>query len=401
MPKELKIGLAGLGAAARQVAPGFFRVPGVTFTSVADVRQAEVARWSKKFHLDGFHSVEDMAKHGDVDVIYIATPNHLHAPHSLAVADAGKHVICEKPMAITMDESHQMVEAVEKNGVQYVQGHSKIYRSSIKKMGEVIASGRMGPVHTINTWNYNDWLRRPWPRWSLQEEHGGGVVYRQGPHQIDTVRYLAGGMVKSVRAIEGRHNPYFDVAGNYSAWLEFENGAVVMAHFNGYGYFDTSEITWSLGEGGQVVSDQKLYGPRRIQKEPVSEDEKYSMEEFSLDRLDVTGERQAETQDFFGITIVSCERGDIRVQPHGLYVYTDNGREEVKMPPKATHRGGAEALELQEALEQGRPTFPGADYGRATLEVCLAIYQSSREHREITMKYQSPSPIQAPAAVAR
>jgi hypothetical protein len=59
-------------------------------------------------------------------------------------------------------------------------------------------------------------------------------------------------------------------------------------------------------------------------------------------------------------------------------------------------------LELQEALEQGRPTFPGADYGRATLEVCLAIYESSREHREINMKYQSASPIQVPvAAVGR
>lgn len=397
---QLKVGLAGLGAASRQVAPGFFRVPGVTFTAVADVRKDEVAQWERKFGVEGFHSVGDMAKQGDVDVVYIATPNHLHADHSLSVAEQGKHVICEKPMAITMEESHKMVEAVEKNGVRYIQGHSKIYRPSIRKMGEVIASGRLGPVHTINTWNYNDWLRRPWPLWSLQEEHGGGVVYRQGPHQIDTVRYLAGGWVKSVRAMTGRHNPYFDIAGNYSAWLEFESGAVVMAHFNGYGYFDSSELTWGIGEGGGVASDQKLYGPRRVQKEPVPEDEKYAMEEYSLDRLDLNGERQPANQDFFGITIVSCECGDLRVNPHGLYIYTDNGREELEMPARATYRGGAELLELQEALEQNRPTFPGADFGRATLEVCLGIYQSSREHREISMEYQSPSPIQVPAGVA-
>lgn len=401
MPTELRVGLAGLGAAARQVAPGFFRVPGVKFTAAADVREDEVARWSVKFGVEGFTSVEDMCKDSDVDVVYIATPNHLHAPHSLTVAESGKHVICEKPMAITMDEAHGMVDAVERNGVRYVQGHSKIYRPSIRKMGEVIASGLLGRVIQINTWNYNDWLRRPWPAWSLQEEHGGGVVYRQGPHQMDIVRFLAGGMVRSVRAVAGRWNPYFDIEGNYSAFLEFQNGAVALVSFNGYGFFDVAELTWGIGEGGGVASDEKLYGPRRIQTAPVPEDEKYAMEQYSLENIDVHGERQPANQDFFGITVVSCERGDIRQSPQGLYIYTDRGREELVMPSTATYRGGAELQELMAALDENRPTFPGADFGCASLEACLAVIQSSREKREILLQYQSVSPIQVPEPVTR
>src|SRR5579871_2165358 len=240
MAGELRIGLAGLGAAARQVMPGFETVDGVKFTAVADVRADETARWKERFGVDTFSSVEDLCRYGDVDAVYIATPNHVHAEHTIIAAEHGKHVICEKPMAITMEESHRMVDVVERTGVKYIQGHSKIYRPSIRRMGEVIASGRLGRVIQINTWNYNDWLRRPWPEWSLQEEHGGGVVYRQGPHQMDIVRYLGGGVIRSIRATAGRWNPHFDIEGNFSAFLDFEDGAAGLVSFNGYGNFDVA-----------------------------------------------------------------------------------------------------------------------------------------------------------------
>jgi hypothetical protein len=92
-------------------------------------------------------------------------------------------------------------------------------------------------------------------------------------------------------------------------------------------------------------------------------------------------------QPFFGITVVSCERGVIRQSPHGIYVYDKDGRREI--PCKGGYfRGAAELLELSQALEEGREPFLDAHWGRATLEVCVAIIESSKEDREITLSHQ-------------
>lgn len=290
-----------------------------------------------------------------------------------------------------------MVETVERCGVRYVQGHSKIYQPAIRAMGEIVANGRLGRVIQINTWNYNAWMRSPRrDAAALDPKRGGGVVFRQGPHQMDTVRYLGGGLVRSVRGVTGRWYPYFDVEGNYSAFLDFESGAGALLSFNAYGYFNGAELTWGRGEGGQRIPDAELYGPRRTPTAPVPTEEFYRMAQFSMEALEHQVRQQDDDQPdgFFGITLVSCERGDIRQSERGLYVYTDRGREEASYPLGVTFRG-AELQELKASIEGNRPVFPGAGWGRATLEACLAIMESSRERREVYLQYQTPSAIRA------
>jgi phthalate 4,5-cis-dihydrodiol dehydrogenase len=235
-------------------------------------------------------------------------------------AEQGKHVICEKPMAVTMDEANRMVEAVERNGVKYVQGHSKIYRLCHKKMGEVISSGRLGRLIQINHWMYSGWLRRPLMASEVEENRGGGIVYRQGPHQMDIVRYLGGGIVRSIRATAGRWNPYFDIEGNYSAFLDFEDGPTALVSFNGYGHFQIAELTWGIGEGGPR-SEHQLFGPRAKPTRPLTAEEKYALPDYSIDALQRQIDRRPTRQDFYGLTIVSCERGDIRQYPHSSGQY--------------------------------------------------------------------------------
>src|SRR5680860_974469 len=91
----------------------------------------------------------------------VATPNHLHAEHTVMAAESGKHVICEKPMATRLEDANRMVRAVETNGVKYVQGHSKIFRNGVRAMRQVIERGDIGRPLQIHTLMYNDWLRRP------------------------------------------------------------------------------------------------------------------------------------------------------------------------------------------------------------------------------------------------
>lgn len=402
MAIELRVGLAGLGGAAYQIAPGLNNLDGVRFTAVADIRPEALQLFKKRFGVATFTSVEEMCRSREVDAVYVATPNDLHAEHTIMAAEHGKHVICEKPMAITIDEANRMVEAVERCGVRYVQGHSKIYTTAVKAMGQVIASGRLGRVFHINTWNYNGWMRQPWEAATLDPKRGGGVVFRQGPHQMDILRYLGGGKVRSVRGVTGRWYPYFNVEGNYGAFMEFESGVTALVYLTAYGYFTTFEVTWGRGEGGQMMPDQVMYGPRRTPTAPLKAEEFYRQLETTamegMDRREAARARGELSPGFFGVTVVSCERGDIRQSEHGLYVYTEKGREEISLPPESASHGSPEVEELKASIEENRPTFPDAPWGRASLEACLAIMESSRERREVYLRYQTPSPIQAAAA---
>ena len=396
MAYEFRVGIVGLGAAARIVIPGLIAAENTKLAAVCDLRQDQLDWFKKRFGVETYTSYEEMCRKADINVVYVATPNELHGQHAIVAAQHGKHVICEKPMAISLAEADRMIEAAEKNGVKYVQGHSKIFRPVFRTMGDLIASGRLGRVIQINTWMYNDWMIRPMLAAEVDEKKGGGVVFRQGPHQMDISRYLGGGMIRCLRATVGRFTPVFDIEGNYSAFLEFEEGATGLVGFNGYGHFDIAELTWNIGEGGGLHSEKVLYGPRVQPKGPVSADERYANPMYSIESMEERlrgGGQRSNRQDFFGLTIVSCEKADIRQSADGLYVYTANGREEVPVPPDKNIRGASELDVLRANLERNEPIFPDAYWGRASLEGCIAMIQSSKERREIQLHYQAPSPL--------
>jgi phthalate 4,5-cis-dihydrodiol dehydrogenase len=251
-----------------------------------------------------------------------------------------------------------------------------------------VASGQLGRLIQINTWNYRNWLNRPRLETELDTATGGGVAYRQGPHQIDVVRGIGGGLVKSVRAIAGRWDPNFkDTEGNFSAFLEFEDGTPALMSINGYAHFDIVELTWGIGEGGNVVSEEELYGKRERIAGAWEPEAKYQLPRYQEAWLE-QHEQGRRHQPFYGLTIVSCEHGDIRQSPDGLYIYSDDGRTEIPCDPNTGH--ASELAELYDAVTTGRPSFPDARWGMATLEVVLAILQSSAERREITLAHQAP-----------
>jgi predicted dehydrogenase len=389
MASELRVGVAGLGSAAAQILPAFANVEGVRLGGGADIRAEARDNFKKRFDLPAFDTVEAMCRSKDIDAVWIATPNLVHCEHTVAAAENGKHVICEKPTAVSLAECDRMVAAAERSGVKFIQGHSKIFDSPIRAMGDLIASGRLGRVIQINSWNFNDWLQRPRLPPEIRTDLGGGLVFRQGPHMIDIVRYAGGGMAKTVRAVTGRHDPNFDTEGNFSALVTFENGAVASVGFNGYGYFDITELTWFIGEGGQQASsDPRLKKPKPRRTGATGQQEKT---DYILTGDQAQVRNYAERRmPFFGLTIVSCERGIIRQSPDGLYVYTENGCEDVKAPPH--HGRAAELIELREAITGKRDPFPDGKWGRATLELCMAMLQSSKAQREITLSHQTPVP---------
>jgi phthalate 4,5-cis-dihydrodiol dehydrogenase len=396
---ELRLGIAGAGIAALQVLPNLQALAGqVTLAALADLRADNMAFFRERYGrpVATFDDVDAMCRSKDVDAVWIASPNALHAEHTIAAARYGKHVICEKPMAVTLDQCRAMVEAVERAGIKFVQGHSKVYDTPIRAMGEILASGALGRVIHIDSWNFNDWLLRSLTDSEVDTAQGSGVVFRQGPHQIDIVRFLAGGLVRSVRAAAGRHEPAFPKGeGSYTAFLEFADGTPATLVFDGYGYFDSAELTWGIAESGKRLKNPESRIPRPRPTGPMSAAEKYALvragNPYGYGPGGGWDEDSPRRNPFFGLTVVACERGVMRQYPDGIYVYDAHGRREVPAPP---HRGRApELLELYEAVTQDRPTLLDARWGMATTEVCLAILQSARERREITLAHQTRAPV--------
>ena len=379
MSQVIRLGIAGLGNAGQAVLRDLTQVSGITLGAVADVRKEALDSFRKRNDANTFDSVEAMCRSRSIDAVWIATPNEFHAEQVIAAARNGKHIVCEKPMAISLEECARMNAAVEANSVKLLM-HSKAEDPPIVKMREVVASGRLGRVIQINSWNYKGWLDNPRLPPEVDTTKGGGVVYRQGAHQIDIVRCIGGGIVKSVQAITGKWHPSFDTEGNYTALLQFDDGTPATLVFNGYGGFDITEITWGIGEGGYVSSKRRASesGPARA----VDASTKYAQAARAEN-----GRREGERkQPFFGLTLVSCEKGDLRQSPDGLYLYTREGREELSCPPFLDRAG--ELMRLHKAVLGNQQVFTDGKWGEATLEVVLAILQSSKEARAISLSRQ-------------
>ncbi|HXQ50596.1 MAG TPA: Gfo/Idh/MocA family oxidoreductase [Stellaceae bacterium] len=378
----LRVGIAGLGAPSVQILRGFAGVDGVALAAAADLRQEARAEFTRTYDLPAFDSVEAMARSASVDAVWVATPSQLHCAHTLAAAEHGKHVICEKPLALSLEDCDRMIAAADRARVQLVLGHSKIFDTPIRAIGRIVAGGSIGAVVQIDSWLFNDWLQRPRLAAELDSSLGGGVVLRQGPHQVDIVRHIAGGLGRELRATAGCWDPHFPTEGNYACLLEFENGAVANFSCNGYGYFDVRELTWGIGVVGRQENDPRS-ARRRRRTGPLSVDEKYGA---AASDSPARAEGRGTFMPFFGLTIVSCERGVIRQSPTGLYLSTEQGCEEIAVEPSLGQ--AAELIELRDAVAEGRPAFPDGRWGRATVEVCLAMLRSAREHRAVPLARQ-------------
>ena len=388
------------------VLPDIVEIPFVKVTAAADLRKDALERFQEEIGGKGYQRIEDLCQSPDVDAIYIATPHEMHAQHAILALENRKHVIVEKPMALTLEDAEKMNAAAEKYGVKLLCGHTHSFDPPIKKMREIIKSGELGRVCMINTWNYNDFMVRPYPDHELQMSRG--VVLNQGPHQVDVVRLLGGGMVRSVRAMAGRWDTKRPGEGGYVCYLEFEDGTPATLVFNGYGFFDIAELHWWAGEGGQnrppetqQFSRQKYtsMSGRELQEvmEKLKEEVRYGKRSLKEGRVGHGWDRLAQRpqddhtrrQPFFGLTVVSCEKGDMRQSENGIIIYGDEKKE---VPIESGLRARkAEVTELYEAVVKGKKMFHDGKWGAATLEVCQAILKSGEERREIRMSRQVPA----------
>jgi phthalate 4,5-cis-dihydrodiol dehydrogenase len=379
MSGKIRIGIVGMGAAGWAFLPPIRGNPAFELAAiaepVAEMRETVAAETGVAVHPD----LPSMLRDAKLDAVYIATPTELHPEHVAQVCAAKKHVLTEKPMAIRVEQAQQMVEAAARAGVVLQVGHSHSYDLPIARMREIVVSGVLGRARMIHTWNFTDWMARPRRAAEFDIGQGGGVTYRQGAHQVDILRLIGGGLVKSVRATTFDWDDRRRSIGAHTIFLNFADGAAATAVYYGYGHFSGTELIGGVGEWGEVTQRRAASQPSAAM---TPEQELAAKRQRARNAIPVS----APHQPHFGLTMVSCERGDIRQSLDGLLVYSERGREEIALPADKSPRDRVIA-EFADAIA-GKPVTHTGRWGLANLEVCTAAIESSRSGKEIELKHQ-------------
>ncbi|BCQ27886.1 Gfo/Idh/MocA family oxidoreductase (plasmid) [Caballeronia sp. NK8] len=375
--KRVRIGIVGFGTAGRAFVPAIVKHAGFVFAGFADPSEAVRERGAQEFGVAAYESIDALIEHGALDAVYVASPTTLHRAHVERAARAGKHVLVEKPMAANLDDARAMVAAADTAGIVLLAGHSHSYDQPIHAMRELIASGELGRVCMVHTWCFTDWIYRPRRPDELDVSQGGGVTLRQGSHQFDIIRLLAGGAARSVRAKTFDWDPERRATGAHTVFIEFADGAAATAVYNGYGRFASAELCFDIGEWGFPAQSRAIARPANI------EDELRAKAERARNAIPAS----APNQPFFGLTLVSCERGEMRQSAKGLFVYTSDGKREIDLPTDVSPRELV-MREFHDAISGRKRAIHDGRWGLANLEVCAAAIASSERGEEVFLEHQ-------------
>src|SRR3954463_458439 len=375
----IRVGVAGLGRAFSLMAPTLRADSRVRLVAAADPRTEARRQFESEFGGRGYAGIEELCADPAVQMVYVATPHQFHAAHATLAAKAGKHVLVEKPMALTLEECRAMTAAARKYGVHLVVGHSHSFDAPIALTRKLIASGQYGRLRMISAMMFTDFLYRPRRPEELDTSRGGGAVYNQAAHHVDIIRLL-GGEVKSVRAGTGSWDPARPTEGAYSAFLGLADGAFATIAYSGYAHFDSDEFNGWISEGG-VRKDPANYGAaRRV----LTGDEMQVKNARNYGGAKFTKPADNLLHQHFGVLIASCERADLRPLPEGVFIYSDTEKRLEPLPAPKAQR--AEVIdELYAAVVDGKAPLHDGEWGTATMEVCLAMLRSAREQKEFAL----------------
>lgn len=386
--RALGLGVIGLGMAGAVMVRAAARHPGVVVAAAADPQPAPREAFGRDFNARTYADARALVEDPSVEVVYVATPHQFHAEHAVMAAERGKHVILEKPMALTLADCDRIIAAVERANVHLIVGHTHAFDPAVRAMRGLIASGEMGALGMLASWNYTNYLYRPRRPEELDTSKGGGILFNQVPHQIETVRLLGGGLVRSVRAQVGILDPARPTEANCTAFLEFADGVPATLVYSGYDFFDTDELHFWISERGSVK--QPAYGAsRRALRARQAKGEPESGLRTQLAGYGSKDEGEPPHQPHFGLTVATCARGDLRASADGVFVYGEDGQREIALADGGKYSGRHNVLDdMRAAILEGRKPVHDGRWGKATLEVALAIQQSARERREVTLAHQ-------------
>ena len=229
---QLRVGVIGCGSISRRRhLPEYALLANVDIVAVCDIVEERAQEMASEYNATAYTDYKELLKDESIDAISVCLPNYLHAPVSIDALNAGKHVLCEKPMATSREEAEAMIEAAKQNGKKLMIAHNQRFVASHVKAKAILESGELGKVYTFRTTfghpGPESWSIDGAGSWFFDKERAFiGALGDLGVHKSDLMRYLLGEIVEVGALVETNAKENTDVDDNAVTVLKTENGAI-------------------------------------------------------------------------------------------------------------------------------------------------------------------------------
>lgn len=271
---KIGFGIIGCGTISNWHAQAIKQIEGATLIGATDVHENSRINFASKYEIKAFSSVEEMLGDSEVDVVCICTPSGLHAPLAVQAAKAGKHIVVEKPMALNLKETDEIIEACEKNKVKLAVISQLRFTDAVCKLKNAVDGGKLGKIvmgdvymkfyRSQEYYDAGGW-RGTW------KMDGGGALMNQGIHGIDLLQYIMG-PVKTVFAHTKTLARNIEVEDTAAAILEFQNGAMGVIQGTTSIYPGSPRLLEVNGDKGTIVLEEDSVSKWVIEGEDTPED---------------------------------------------------------------------------------------------------------------------------------
>ena len=352
MSKILNVGVVGVGGINRTHMPGWAASEHAEVVAGADLSEAALKMWGQKYGVGNLTTrPEDLFENPDIDVIDICTPNMYHTPLVVAALEAGKHVICEKPLAPTPRDVEKIIAARDASGKEVMTAQHFRFSGVSQAVKREVEAGMLGDVYHARGWMLRRNAYIPTPTFVYKRNSGGGACIDIGVHILDLTLWMMGnprpvtvsGVTRSNLARqEGVFSAWhqgdmpadMDVEEFAAAFVRFENGATLVL-----------EVSWLLHHDTQSEDMQLwLYGTEGGCHWPSAQflTSNYQTRQLYNSTLEVVADK---------------------MEPHAF-----------------------ECFEFARALAEGRPSPVPPEQSLQVLAILDAVYQSQQEGREVRLE---------------
>jgi predicted dehydrogenase len=232
---KLKVGIIGLGGVARLHCDAIASLDDVAVVAVADLLEEKRREYMEKYGIArGYASHKELLADEEIDAVAVVLGHQMHHRFTVDACKAGKHVLVEKPMALSLQQCDDMIEAAAANGVKLMVGYSQHFYGTSLKAKEILDSGELGPLITAISYMSKNWgfsWRRPQYR---SRYHGGGMWLTNGVHVVDRLTWIMGSQASSVSASIGTRAHYQPGDDSATAFIRYKNGLAGVAVVVGY-----------------------------------------------------------------------------------------------------------------------------------------------------------------------
>lgn len=347
--RDIGVGIVGSGFVAEIHAEALRRVPNARVVAACSPTAAHVARFAERHLLPSWTTdLRRLLEMPEIDVISICAPNPVHCEITEAAAAAGKHVICEKPLCVTLDEADRMIAACGRAGVKLMYAEELCFTPKYVRAKELVDGGALGKVHLVKQAEKHDGPHSDW-FWDV-ERSGGGVTFDMGCHAIEFFRWILG--KRRITSVYAQMGTYV-----HGERTQGDDHAVILVEFEG-GAVGLAEESWA--KPGGMDDRAEIYGSQGVTYADLLHGN--SLETFSRVGYGYAVEKAAGTA---GWSFTMFEE----IWNYGF-------------PQEHQH--------FIDCVQHDREPSETGEDGKAVLEAVYAAYESARTGCKVALPYTPP-----------